>query len=477
MRSRWAALALPLLCLCTFARDWANCTHRTRLCNGKYLCTDVCDVGSVHPDEFASRGLALQRALQRDERVSRHSFLGTHNSAISFAYGFGIEEDGFAALLNRSLYDDDDLGEGVDQAFSLTDQLRLGVRHVELDITSGYFLLPRPNLTDFYVCHSPVPLDPLAVLKVEAAALRKRIDLGRWQPERLSCLGTRVPLRTILDELRAWLDANPTEFLIVYLDTKPGTMLLKEQADAASALIRSVFGASVYAVSEGDVRGETVRALLARGKRLFFEAATSHYHTADDRIVFTPPTWGHQFGSSQLSSDCAIGGDSSWYTRVDEPAKPLVRGLYTDGSDLRPHSPDATDAVRRGATDCGVHIVSPNYVQPQDFASFVWTWDQGQPSATSGCVVQAGPSGRWSVEQCSKARTLPMACRRGDDDLVWRMANSSVQGASSCPAGFVARAPTNGFANQKLREATGGRPVLLNVSVDGYGWTEAYAQR
>jgi hypothetical protein len=58
-------------------------------------------------------GLALQRALQRDEWVSRNTFLGSHNSAISQAYGYGIEMDGIEALLNTSLYSSDDLGEGV----------------------------------------------------------------------------------------------------------------------------------------------------------------------------------------------------------------------------------------------------------------------------------------------------------------------------------------------------------------------------
>ena len=43
------------------------------------------------------------------------------------------------------------------QSFSLTDQLEMGLRHLEIDITAAYYKLP-PKLTDIHVCHSPVPL-------------------------------------------------------------------------------------------------------------------------------------------------------------------------------------------------------------------------------------------------------------------------------------------------------------------------------
>ena len=56
----------------------------------------------------------------------------------------------------------------------MTDQLNLGLRHIEIDITSGYFepveKPPRwPHLDDIFVCHSPVPLDPATVVKVDLA--------------------------------------------------------------------------------------------------------------------------------------------------------------------------------------------------------------------------------------------------------------------------------------------------------------------
>eukprot|EP00929_Paragymnodinium_shiwhaense_P024276 TRINITY_DN14993_c0_g1_i3.p1 TRINITY_DN14993_c0_g1~~TRINITY_DN14993_c0_g1_i3.p1 ORF type:complete len:227 (+),score=29.27 TRINITY_DN14993_c0_g1_i3:67-747(+) len=174
------ALAVALFGAVANARDLASCT-RQRVCNGEYLCADVCKLGTVVPDPHTQRALKLQNALQFDERIARHTFPGSHNSAISLGYGFGIEMDGIEKLLNTTLYKTDDLGEGVCQSFTLTDQLNFGLRHLEIDITAAYFEFP-PKLNDVFVCHSPVPLDPMTVLKVEAAALRHKVKLGDWKP-------------------------------------------------------------------------------------------------------------------------------------------------------------------------------------------------------------------------------------------------------------------------------------------------------
>ena len=498
------------------------------------MCDDVCPIGSVIPDPWASHALQLQRRLQRDEWVSRTTFIGSHNSAISFPYGFGIEMDGFETLLNKTLYQNDDLGEGVDHTFSLTDQLNMGLRHLEIDITAGYFQFP-PRFDDIYVCHSPVPLDPSQLAEIELAARQQArsshipnmatsslptchlhahlcqehpflhvistrtsassptvhpplpglhtrlshphprpyshphlhraaqsIDLGDFDAKKLCCIGTHVKLTTMLGEVKAWLDAHPDEFVILYLDTKPLTLQTESQANAVSSDIRAVFGDSVWAASEGNVLNQSIASLLARGKRLYFEDHEDMYNKATDRIVYTPALWTQQFGDDSLAAfpDCSISGDAmGWYTPLGGIAKGLARGLYNDGStlasDLAGH-----DAKRAKATECGVQVVSPNYIQPRDMAAFVWTWAAGEPSADSGCVVQR-PTGRWAVLPCEQARKLPVACRADRDDAVWRV----IIGA--CPSGYVATPPTNGFANAHLRLAANGSAALLNVSIDG----------
>ena len=57
-----------------------------------------------------------------------------------------------------------------------------------------------------------------------------------------------------------------------------------------------------------------------------------------------------------------------------------VRGLYTNCSDLD-SGWDASNLVRMKAAECGVNIVSSNYVQPLDLSGCVRA-----ACATRGCV-------------------------------------------------------------------------------------------
>ena len=136
--------------------------------------------------------------------------------------------------------------------------------------TAGYFLFP-PKIDEIFVCHSPVPLDPSIISKIESAAKKQGVDLGDWKPDKLSCLGTRVPFKTMLEEIKDWLLANPEEFVILFLDTKPLTVVTKGQSDAASKVMRDVFGDMIWAKADGNILNKTIEELLSAGKRLFFE--------------------------------------------------------------------------------------------------------------------------------------------------------------------------------------------------------------
>ena len=72
-----------------------------------------------------------------------------------------------------------------------------------------------------------------------------------------------------LQEVKAWMDANTDQFVVLYLDTKfPPT---PHQAARGNADMLSVFGSQIFTPSEGDPRLLTVRQLLNLGKRVIFE--------------------------------------------------------------------------------------------------------------------------------------------------------------------------------------------------------------
>ena len=94
--------------------------------------------------------MAYQKKIGFKDQLVYLQFPSTHNSAINEADGFGIEKYFISALQGGTNLDQgDDVGEGVCQYLTITDQLRMGIRHIEIDIWWG------PINKDIEVCHSP----------------------------------------------------------------------------------------------------------------------------------------------------------------------------------------------------------------------------------------------------------------------------------------------------------------------------------
>ena len=464
---------------------------RQSLCNG-VMCMDTCVPGSVDLDPWVGGALAFQRELQRFEPLARATLIGTHNSAISQAYGFGIEQDYLSKLLpKRQFYAGDDLGEGVCQSLSVLDQLRLGLRHIEIDINSGYYTANLTRLNEIHVCHSPVPLDVALVAEVDVALDRAGIVDG-WHAEQLSCLGTNIPFRDMLLEVRGWLDANPSEVAVLYLDVKPECVSLPSQASSAYADMVAALGADrILRVKDAGAGGPLSFSrdeLLQKGIRVVFEDHDDGWKTpahGEDVLVFTPDLWNHQFSAQSLVPfpNCSIEGEpfASWYTPVAARAdpsltKPYVRGLgwgrTTMGDDVA------------GAMKCGVNILSSNYIAPADLEGYVWFTNRSAWSpptgggAGSGAGAGAGaaggscmamlPSGEWALAPADQpcGSNKPAACRTASDDTAWLLGNDPAR-PGGCSADHVAAAPTNGYANEMLKRAAKGQLVWLPVAADG----------
>lgn len=86
-------------------------------------------------DEWLQKALKLQRKLAYRRNFCSAQLPGTHNSAINHADGYGVEDHVFEGYLKYFSW----FKKGMkvhtnDQLFSLTDQLHLGVRFIELDV-------------------------------------------------------------------------------------------------------------------------------------------------------------------------------------------------------------------------------------------------------------------------------------------------------------------------------------------------------
>jgi len=245
LRQLIISFLLPVLCLGLFhVGHRAECT-RKKLCNGNMMCAEVCERGTVKVDEWVTKSLNYQRKLQLNDKWLYYELPGTHNSAITEADGYGIEKYFISALNDGSNEDTgDDVGEGVCQYLSLTDQLRMGVRHVEIDIWWG-----TPLSKEIIVCHSPIPL--FNVKNVTKQAEANGLNLI-WDPKEMSCLGTRRSFGDVLNEIKDWLilPENLNEIIVIYLDTK--FYISPEHVTNANNEIISIFGDMLWKYTGND---------------------------------------------------------------------------------------------------------------------------------------------------------------------------------------------------------------------------------
>jgi hypothetical protein len=113
-----------------------NCTV-TQWCDGSDVCTEVCTRGSVQVEPWLAHAIRQQSRLVQTLPLCWASLLGTHNSAITLADGYGNLDEyfrGFFKYIKWAVKDFSDAPlQTNDQLVSLTDQLNLGVRSLELD--------------------------------------------------------------------------------------------------------------------------------------------------------------------------------------------------------------------------------------------------------------------------------------------------------------------------------------------------------
>lgn len=322
---------------------------------------DLFEADGVH--KIVQR-LDLQEQLALDVPLGETLVPATHNS------------------FNASAYDPTLSGLDANQQLSLTDQLRIGFRGLELDV--HWFPTPTgdaPNgLRGPVLCHGTGP--------------------------HAGCSADR-PLAEGLAEIAAWLDAHPGRVIVIDLEDH-----LDEAAgySAAAQVISDVLGDQVYAPAphaEGTCAeiplDVTRRQLLQAGKQVLI------YSTCDGT---TPAAWGdlvhsdvnrsQRINTSGWSAtDCLALEYLSGWTRVWEDSTWLsAMGEEVGAADNgEPIDADTLSAMVR----CGVNMPSLDQVVPFDtrMESFVWSWGDGQPARSTAdrCAVH-GADGRFRSGPC-----------------------------------------------------------------------------
>ncbi len=378
---------------------------------------------------WTHRALTAQYALGDDVPFANAPWIGTHNS-------FNSTSEFPTASHTDS-----------NQQLSLTDQLRVDMRKLEIDVhwfpslSAGGAKVP-------VVCH------------------------GRGGDQLHAGCTTERTLAQTLPEVAGWLHANPGQVLLLYIeDNLDGT----EGQEATAQVLRDSFGSLLYRPPASGSGGcaslplsLTRRAVLAAGAQVVVVSGcgggagwrSTVFDWDASPAPGTPPvhveTSAHGYGA-----DCAPGDfpRSTYETRlvryyedatfVSAAVDPSSPGYYDTG---------VTKAAAANMVRCGVDLIDFDEVLPGDerLDAVVWSWAPGEPAAGAGDCAAQGADGRWRARPC-RAR-LRAACRRPDG--TWTVTARAMSPAGAARACRRARArfavPRTGSENVGLRAARPG---------------------
>lgn len=388
-----------------------------------------------------SRLLDLQRDLGDSLPVQAGLWVGTHNSANSTSE---------RATLSQS---------DSNQQLSLTDQLRLDVRSLELDAHWW------PSVTSAgqapVLCHA------------------------QGAPAHVGCTTERL-LAAGLAEIAAWLEAHPREVVLLYLEDH-----LEGQAghDKAAADVVAAFGDRLYAPADGEC---TQLPLTLTRDAVRAAGAQVVVMTGGCRTGVGTAWHGVAFAETQRKEGRPVGyggygptsGDCGGLDRAAQVADDRVfRRWFEDSTFVNP----ATTLVGQASLDdgltpetvaamvrCGVDLLGLDQLVPSDgrLDALVWSFAPGQLDAAAGSVaVQRASDGRW--ESTSVSGRLAAACQTADGAWLVTAPGPRVSAAGRCEElGAAFSVPRRGRDAQLLLEAqqaAGADRVWLPLTNAGAG--------
>jgi hypothetical protein len=389
----------------------------------------------AHERSWLARALGLQHSLSDDLPIHQAFWAYSHNS-------FNNE------ALSPTL-----AGIDPNQTYSIADQLRMGIRTLELDVH-----------------WAPHPLgDPLNGFNAVVLCHGEPIPIG-FITYHLGCTVDRL-LRDGLEEIRAWLDANPDELIMIFLEnTLDDNPIAHERAAADLA---EVLGDITYKatppcsslpmqVSRNEIRSSGGRVLLT---------GNCGPGAAWGSLVFERgPLWdesGIEYGDDFPAYPCAGERAEHDYEEnlirrhADETGLSLALG---EGGDVT--VADAFNMAR-----CGVDMLGMDHVVPFDPRMFaeVWSWAVDQPNLGS-CAYQGG-DGRFYSDDCLEVR--PFVCHTTEGAWITSERTGAWgEGPAACSdvaAEFAV--PRNGYDNERLKNTKGSGEAWLNYSeLPDAGW-------
>jgi hypothetical protein len=386
---------------------------------------------------WTDRALDAQFDLAGDVPLRNVPWVGTHNSFNSLA------EMGQTV----STYDPN-------QLLDLTDQLRLDVRSLELDV--HWFAGPESGgAKGPVVCHA------------------------RGANEGHAGCSNEKLLGPVLGEIAAWLrrPQNRDQVLLLYLEDH---LENKEGFDAGAAVVEDRLGGLLYRPPGGGGCTElpyelTRNEILATGAQAIAVSdcgvgtawpgtifSWDQHEEERPRGITDFPECGPDFTRAQFDSSII---------RYFEDRTALTEAVGVPDGGLTPPTVAAM-------TRCGVDLLGMDKLLADDgrLEAAVWSWARKQPAGRSRCAIQRGTAkpgaARWFTRPCAQRRRV--ACRKGQGWVIGGPRKAFKGGYACRRKGARYSAPRTGFEAQRLRMAmrrAGVGAVWLGYRRGPGGWS------
>ncbi|KAE9025608.1 hypothetical protein PR003_g11688 [Phytophthora rubi] len=442
---------------------------KIKRCDQKGVCGIVCKHGSVQVDQWLQKALKLQRKLAYRRNFCSATLPGTHNSAINYADGYGVEDHVFEGYLQYFSW----FKKGMkvhtnDQLFSLTDQLHLGVRFIELDVHwfDG----------DLRIAHcggfKSKLLDGMIEIFNEIAKM-----LGtdiEWDSETIGCKPSlssipskeQRPLKEALSELSTWLHApeNAGEFLMVFFDDEMDLMKWKKVGKLLDYLKESFPEKEILRPIElaYHTKWPTFEELLRVGKRVVFMSGVD-YLTYGEEILFVkdmvcnwqePPLPLAPFPECRFNqSKTQIGVPDENFTIFRPETSEIEYGFLNADGQIGINKYLLNEESLPGVANCGVNLPSPDNITPKRMEATIWAVPKGQELDAKKCVALMRDSKTWKSVDCRTANLVP-ACVDVKNPRHWLLGNAPVveaDAAAACAAvtsgAMEFSVPASGYEN------------------------------
>ncbi|KAF1331312.1 hypothetical protein FI667_g4450, partial [Globisporangium splendens] len=447
-----------------------TCTKVQKCDAAGTTCSEVCQKGTASVSTWLNQTLAYQRKLTYKGPICYAQIPSTHNSAITLADGFGNRDQLFNLNLNPlKAYS---YLKTNNHALSLTDQLQLGVRWLEVD--AHYFL------DDLHTAHCG-NLGSASITALFGAIDAKLAKYGTilWGPELLGCFPSVSGIRpeeqpktrdTFL-ELRAWLDKpeNQKEPLFLYLDTGSELSRLSKLTDL-NALLVDVFGdlivpmASINALAASKWTNGTIQDFIDKNQRVFVLANSNTgvaysltdfcggHKILDTKFINTLPDASRSIGGIAIYS-------SNYFVRSYQSVLRYISlgeaGTITQVLPTTLDSGNLANFVR-----WNLNLVATDMVDGARMKAQAWSWAENEPSTTSSSAVAfINTSGRW-IASATAAKTWK-ACWNGTT-LKW----SIVAYTAACATGFTFTAPQDAYQNYLLQAEVTAQKITIPVAIN-----------